>query len=120
MKQLIDAGTTVKATPQQAQELKIGDSDLDSLLSVSETEPSSIDQKDVDVALMMDGTPVPAQSKTKKTRTEEDEEDSDSEDVVHDARLMGKFVNLIDLFPPLPKKGNFDMATIRKSQYFFS
>jgi len=36
------------------------------------------------------------------------------------ARLLGKFVDLIDLMPPLPKKGNFDVETIKGSQYFFS
>lgn len=35
-------------------------------------------------------------------------------------KLMGKFVNLTDLFPPLPKKGEFDVGSIKKSQYFFS
>lgn len=34
--------------------------------------------------------------------------------------LMGKFVNLSDLFPPLPKKGEFDVGSIKQSQYFFS
>ncbi len=36
------------------------------------------------------------------------------------AKLMGKFVNLSDLFPPQPKKGEFDVGNIKQSQYFFS
>ncbi|KAF5352936.1 hypothetical protein D9758_007875 [Tetrapyrgos nigripes] len=34
--------------------------------------------------------------------------------------LMGKFVNLTDLIPPLPKKGDFNVQAIKASQYFFS
>ncbi|KAG6877418.1 hypothetical protein C0993_007661 [Termitomyces sp. T159_Od127] len=34
--------------------------------------------------------------------------------------LMGKFVNLVDLIPPLPEKGSFRVEQIKKSQYFFS
>lgn len=35
-------------------------------------------------------------------------------------QLMGKFVNLVDLLPPLPKKGAFKVESIKGSQYFFS
>lgn len=31
-----------------------------------------------------------------------------------------EFVDLVDLLPPLPEKGNFDVTTIKKSLYFFS
>lgn len=34
--------------------------------------------------------------------------------------LLGKFVNLTDLLPPLPKKGGFKVEMIKGSQYFFS
>lgn len=34
--------------------------------------------------------------------------------------LLGKFVDLTALFPPLPAKGNFEVETIKGSQYFFS
>lgn len=34
--------------------------------------------------------------------------------------LLGKFVNLVDLLPPLPKKGDFKVEAIKASQYFFS
>jgi len=33
---------------------------------------------------------------------------------------LGKFVDLTSLLPPIPKKGNFDVETIKGSQYFFS
>ena len=31
-----------------------------------------------------------------------------------------RFVELTKLFPPLPKKGNFEVNTVKKSLYFFS
>jgi DNA-directed RNA polymerase, mitochondrial len=34
--------------------------------------------------------------------------------------MQGRFVNLVDLFPPLPEKGDFEVNTIKHSQYFFS
>ena len=41
--------------------------------------------------------------------------------VKHDGDGMeGRFVNLVDLIPPLPKKGDFEVSTIKNSQYFFS
>ncbi|KAJ7079600.1 DNA/RNA polymerase [Mycena belliarum] len=36
------------------------------------------------------------------------------------AELLGKFVKLTDLLPPLPKKGTFEVARIKDSPYFFS
>lgn len=35
-------------------------------------------------------------------------------------KLMGKFINLVDLIPPLPEKGSFRVEQIKKSEYFFS
>jgi DNA-directed RNA polymerase len=34
--------------------------------------------------------------------------------------LEGKFVDLIDLLPPVPTKGEFDVKKIKSSLYFFS
>ena len=48
-----------------------------------------------------------------------DEEEDETDDV--DVKLMaGKFVNLTDLLPPVPAKGNFKVEAIKGSQYFFS
>ena len=48
-----------------------------------------------------------------------DDMDDETDDV--DVRLLaGKFVNLTDLLPPLPAKGNFKVEAIKGSQYFFS
>ena len=43
---------------------------------------------------------------------------SPTQDIEH--RLEGKFVNLVDVLPPIPKKGMFDVKAIKDSQYFFS
>jgi DNA-directed RNA polymerase len=32
----------------------------------------------------------------------------------------GRFIDLCTILPPLPKKGSFDVKTIKESQYFFS
>ena len=37
-----------------------------------------------------------------------------------ETRLAGRFVNLVDLLPPLPEKGKFDVQLIKDSLYFFS
>lgn len=34
--------------------------------------------------------------------------------------LEGKFVDLVDLLPPVPVKGEFDVNKIKSSLYFFS
>lgn len=34
--------------------------------------------------------------------------------------ISARFVNLVDLIPPLPKKGDFEVSVIKDSQYFFS
>jgi DNA-directed RNA polymerase len=47
------------------------------------------------------------------------DEEYEKDDV--DVKLMaGKFVNLTDLLPPVPAKGNFKVEAIKSSQYFFS
>ena len=35
-------------------------------------------------------------------------------------RLVSRFVNLVDILPPVPKKGDFDVKLIKNSLYFFS
>ncbi|KAI0063332.1 DNA/RNA polymerase [Artomyces pyxidatus] len=49
--------------------------------------------------------------------------DEDQDDKVYQMPpnvLKGKFVNLTDLLPPLPPKGEFDVNKIKSSLYFFS
>jgi len=51
--------------------------------------------------------------KVRRRRTKKEMEDSTNSGV-------GRFVKLTDLLPPIPKKGSFDVGTIKRSQYFFS
>jgi DNA-directed RNA polymerase, mitochondrial len=37
-----------------------------------------------------------------------------------DDSLEGKFVDVVDLLPPVPTKGEFDVSKIKSSVYFFS
>lgn len=37
-----------------------------------------------------------------------------------DAKLQNSFIDLTKLLPALPKKGSFEVSTIKKSLYFFS
>lgn len=50
----------------------------------------------------------------KAARTRKAKQDLDS------IELLGKFVSLVDILPPLPKKGDFNVEAIKASQYFFS
>lgn len=131
MKNLAAAGTTITASPDQAQRLSTADAQLHSLLTVSETDKSSIDEKEVTVDSILKALDAKSQPKRKKSAkatsddleaesAAEDHEDEVNELDAANARLLGKFVDLIDLMPPLPKKGNFDVETIKGSQYFFS
>lgn len=36
------------------------------------------------------------------------------------ALVGGKFVNFVDLLPPIPQKGTFQVEDIKQSPYFFS
>ncbi|OSX56620.1 hypothetical protein POSPLADRAFT_1175011 [Postia placenta MAD-698-R-SB12] len=78
-----------------------------------------------------DGEPVKAKRGRRKSpkqkpvvEAENDDEDAlDEEDPVgevEDPAIAGKFVELIDVLPPVPLKGSFDVNTIKKSLYFFS
>ncbi|VDC07236.1 unnamed protein product [Peniophora sp. CBMAI 1063] len=44
----------------------------------------------------------------------------DKEALPSPEELHGKFVDLVDLLPQLPKKGEFDVSKIKQSLYFFS
>lgn len=45
---------------------------------------------------------------------------SPQDKAVPDNSLEGKFVDLVDLLPPVPTKGEFDVNKIKSSLYFFS
>jgi hypothetical protein len=87
--------------------------------------------------LKLAGTPIPEQAKMlvgadilpetvpsslegEAALADEDKMDDQEIDGELSPALLGKFVELADLLPPIPKKGNFDVETIKGSQYFFS
>ena len=58
-------------------------------------------------------------NKIRSMRASEDA-DEEAEEAEEDGELANKFVNLIDILPDLPKKGEFDVNKIKSSAYFFS
>lgn len=128
MKNLVAAGATITASADQAARLRTVNAELDSLLTVSDSEKSSIDEKEV--AIDFEVKPSKSDSRKKSVKAVSDDPEAETKEEEHEdntteldpvnARLLGKFVNLVDLLPPLPKKGNFDVETIKGSQYFFS
>jgi DNA-directed RNA polymerase len=49
-----------------------------------------------------------------------DKTESDKIKAEEDKQLLHKFVDLSTLLPPLPKKGSFEVRSIKDSPYFFS
>lgn len=127
VQQLHDAGSRIVATPEQSKSLDA----ISQLVVISETETPTVDES---VAALI----VPDSHSVAKNLTEamdEDEDESESEWLSPQAKaakkrkayqtkaeleLMGKFVNVVDILPPLPKKGSFKVEAIKSSQYFFS
>lgn len=71
--------------------------------------------------LESEATSEEKKTNTAGTTTRTRKRKSKAKDAVEgEAKVQSKFVNLVDLLPPLPKKGDFDVQTIKKSQYFFS
>jgi DNA-directed RNA polymerase len=145
VKQLHDAGSRIIATPEQAKSLEA----IKELVVVSETEPPTVDEsaaamtvetlKEYAAALSNAPTKDGEVDVTNLTELlEEDELEEDEEDgewVSPQTKaakrrktaagkaaieLMGKFVNVTDILPPLPERGSFKVETIKGSQYFFS
>jgi DNA-directed RNA polymerase len=53
---------------------------------------------------------------------DEDEMDSVKAAAIAEAEqiFQERFIDLVQLLPPLPQKGQFDVTNIKRSQYFFS
>ncbi|TFK37584.1 hypothetical protein BDQ12DRAFT_607612 [Crucibulum laeve] len=140
-KSLRAAGSRIVVTPEQAKTL----STITDLLEISETEQPTIEQTDVakspdeleELLKDIEAEPANEAEETKEMLDELISEESEEEEEyispqMRNARarkaeeerakleLMGKFVNLTDIFPPLPAKGNFKVEDIKSSQYFFS
>jgi DNA-directed RNA polymerase len=63
-----------------------------------------------------------AKKKKKSPRTKTKRKAANSEDDVSEAeaKIAAKFIDVVKLLPPVPKKGGFNVRTIKQSQYFFS
>ncbi|KAG2119134.1 uncharacterized protein F5147DRAFT_565537 [Suillus discolor] len=118
LKNLQAAGVRIVASSEQANALRLGG--FDNIMDPTQTETPKpktgkrgrpmknvvmIECAQNDVSAVMDH--------------EEGDDDCAGEDDV-DSILVDKFVDLSAILPPLPKKGDFDVETIKQSQYFFS
>lgn len=104
---------------------EVGFTSFDKIIDVSDAEAGSIahiSKKVTDVPEPRKrGRPsknVPIKNETATLADEADEGDTGEDDA--DSPLANQFVDLSAVLPPLPKKGDFDVETIKKSQYFFS
>ncbi|KAJ7260885.1 hypothetical protein B0H12DRAFT_1106881 [Mycena haematopus] len=140
-KKLAEAGSRIKVTPQQALELP----GLKELIEVDEGSASAVLEVESLKTYDKPGRKSKKQKELEAAQAQalEDEllgadEDEDAilddeeaealADKVAAARLkteeerllLHKFVDLASLLPPLPKKGSFEVKSIKDSQYFFS
>ncbi|KAI0371016.1 DNA/RNA polymerase [Pilatotrama ljubarskyi] len=81
-----------------------------SLIGEDEESAEEEDEEEID-----EETGKAKKRKTKKTKTK-----SKKSKAAIEERLAGRFVNLVDILPPLPEKGKFDVKAIKDSLYFFS
>ncbi|EMD32822.1 hypothetical protein CERSUDRAFT_57977 [Gelatoporia subvermispora B] len=70
-----------------------------------------------DVEIDADGEVVPKKKKKRGPRVRKDNVEDEFSDEGH---YMGQFIDLLDILPSVPQKGDFDVKTIKKSLYFFS
>ncbi|KAG2742603.1 DNA/RNA polymerase [Suillus brevipes Sb2] len=134
LKNLQAAGVRIVASSEQANALRLGGfSSFDDIIDVSDEKSGSIAQISKAMETEPTQTEAPlvisdrrgrrAKNVVKKVSAvmdgEEGDDDCAGEDDA-DSILVDKFVDLSAVLPPLPKKGDFDVETIKKSQYFFS
>lgn len=83
-------------------------------MAAEEQGPSDVDDSDAEET--SEDVEAPSKSFRRNMSTEYDisvvTDDQDG--------FRGRFINLVDMFPPLPKKGDFEVSTIKNSPYFFS
>ncbi|KAG6865592.1 hypothetical protein C0991_001141 [Blastosporella zonata] len=116
IKTLHSLGSQLKVTPEQAKTLDA----LRELLVISDTQTTDIDESEVtNVSKLRAELNAQAQADAEDELVTIDEEGQKLKEIEL-RQLMGKFVNLVDLIPPLPEKGTFRVEQIKKSQYFFS
>jgi DNA-directed RNA polymerase, mitochondrial len=101
------AGSTV-TVPKEVEEQVLSE------MAAQDEDPSLVEHSDAEV----DIENVEAATKTPRSHLS----DEFNINVVQDDLdgMRNRFVNLVDLIPPLPKKGDFEVSTIKNSPYFFS
>ena len=60
------------------------------------------------------------ESKRSTRKTKRKTRKASRTDLEKEADILRKFVDFADVVPPIPKKGDFDVKTIKRSKYFFS
>ncbi|KAF9239424.1 hypothetical protein BU15DRAFT_61937 [Melanogaster broomeanus] len=123
IRRLKAAGCRIVASKEEAAQLQAKGAGVGSLLDITESESSSISTAPAaEVAEVEADTKPPARKVGRPregTQTPREDEDEDEEVGLHNP-LADKFVKLSSLIPPVPKKGDFKVETIKQSQYFFS
>lgn len=143
LKQLRSAGVELEVTPEEANQLtllrpllKIVDPDsaeatVDNNLAEKRNVGDMITK--VDTAQSQDGSAAALEDSASQGSEAEAEVDFEGLDeklvkrlkrktrADRDAAILrGKFVDVVDILPPLPKKGDFQVENIKASPYFFS
>ncbi|KAG2159046.1 uncharacterized protein EDB93DRAFT_1076283 [Suillus bovinus] len=123
LKNLQATGVRIVASSEQANALRLGG--FNNIMDISDEEAGSTKTpkpktgkrgRPVKNAIMIE---CPKNDVSAVVDREEGDDDCEGEDDV-DSILVDKFVDLSAILPPLPKKGDFDVETIKQSQYFFS
>jgi DNA-directed RNA polymerase, mitochondrial len=92
--------------------------DIDAIkASVAEGEEALPSFDDLDDASLPS---MAAEEEMELTQEELEMEEAEKNKQVALAALLNKFVDITEVFPPLPEKGTFDVNDIKKSPYFFS
>lgn len=125
VKMLSESGVRIVATPEQAKSLE----SIAAIVEVSETGSSAIGEQPI----ASEGDPTLDQAFLEQLDEEDDSIDDEWEgkrkkavaaNMAREAQatreLLGKFVDVVDLLPPLPEKGTFRVQEIKSSPYFFS
>lgn len=127
------AGSQIVCTPEQAAQLDA----IKELLVIQDGQaPSEVEKAETEITTAksdLETVSAEEQEEHEEENAEESWEDDEDATPRQKARkvqkvkadqatasLNGKFVNLVDIIPPLPKKGTFRVESIKKSQYFFS
>ena len=150
LKQLKDAGSKIIATEEQAKGLtglediiQLSEEGAESTVEEGAVKADDLARlvgilKDTDMIESFKATKGKARASLKEEEDSEDDLEAEEDDEfetkadgrskskaegeigLEDIGLLGKFVNLTSLMPPLPERGDFEVDEIKKSLYFFS